>query len=320
MNRRPLLLVLLLSLVWSLSWPLIKFAGASVPPVALVAGRMAVAVLCLVPWLYLNGSRLPRLSRIWLPLLIIAVIGSALPYTLVAWGQQYVASGLSAVLVGTMPVWTVLITHFFSQGERAGERLNACKLGGALAGFAGIVLLVGPAALEPGQQTFFGELALLAAALSWACGTIYTSFMRTASPDQAATVTALLAAIVLMPVSAVWERPWQLDIPAPALLAVLALGMVATAAGTILVFRIIAQQGPTVVSMALYLNPALAVCWGALFFGETLALRHIGAFACIAVGLVMIDRGRRKAIACMVPRQSAAAAKAAGSSAVRTAD
>ncbi len=309
MNSRPFLWVLLLSVLWSLSWPLIKFAGQSVPPVALVIGRMAVAVACLVPYLYLRGSHLPRLGRgtmrVWLPLLLIALVGNAAPYTLVAWGQHYVASGLSAVLVGTMPVWTVLITHFFSKGERAGERLNGMKLVGALSGFAGIVLLVGPAALGHENEALFGELLLLGAALCWACGTIYTSFARVASPDQAAAATALLSALVLAPISAGWERPWTLDIPDEALLAVLALGVVATALGTILVFRITTRHGPTMMSMVMYLNPALAMAWGALFFGESLAPRHIAAFACIAAGLVLIDRGRRRAMAVLQPAAAA---------------
>jgi drug/metabolite transporter (DMT)-like permease len=301
MMRRPFLWVLLLSVVWSASWPLIKFVGQSVPPVALVMGRMAVASCCLIPYLYFSGSRLPPLGRLWAPLLIIAVIGNALPYSLVAWGQQHVPSGLSAVLVGTMPVWTVLITHFFSKGERAGERLNGMKLIGALSGFAGIVLLVGPAALEPTHDAFYGELALVAAALCWACGTIYTSFKRVVTPDQSATATALLAVILLAPISAAWEQPWTLDPSWAVLLGMAALGIGATALGTILLFRITAGHGPTVVSMVMYLNPALAVCWGALFFDETLALRHVVAFGCILAGLLLIDRGRRRAIARIAP-------------------
>lgn len=304
MMGRPFLWVLLLSVVWSASWPLIKFVGHSVPPVALVIGRMAVAAACLIPYLYLSGSRLPPLGRLWGKLLIIAVIGNAMPYTLVAWGQQHVPSGLSAVLVGTMPVWTVLVTHFFSQGERAGERLNAMKLVGALAGFAGIVLLVGPAALAPVHDAFYGELALIAAALCWACGTVYTSFVRVCTPDQSATATALLAVILLAPISAGWEQPWQLQPSWTVLLGLAALGVGATAMGTILLFRIIAGHGPTVVSMVMYLNPALAVLWGALFFGETLELRHVAAFACIMAGLLLIDRGRRRAIARIVTPSS----------------
>ncbi|MEO8559640.1 MAG: EamA family transporter [Rhodospirillales bacterium] len=303
MSSRPFLWVLLLSVVWSASWPLIKFVGHSVPPMALVIGRMAIAACCLVPYLYFSGSRLPAFGKnwgkIWGPLLIIAVIGNAAPYTLVAWGQQQVPSGLSAVLVGTMPVWTVLIAHFFSKGARAGERLNAMKLTGALSGFAGIVLLVGPAALAPVHDAFFGELALIAAALCWACGTIYTSFVRVATPDQSATATALLAVVVLLPVSALWEQPWSLEPSLYAMLGLLALGVGATALGTILLFRIISGHGPTMVSMVMYLNPALAVCWGALFFGETLELRHVAAFACILAGLLLIDRGRRRAYAAM---------------------
>lgn len=296
MNHRAILLVLLLSVVWSLSWPLIKYATFHLGPVSIVVARMFVAGVALTVFLAFTGQRLPWPPRAWLPLVPIALVGAAMPYTLVAYGQQSVPSGLAAVLVGTMPVWTVLLTHFFSSGARAGERLNAIKLLGALTGFAGILLLVGPTALAGNDRELLGELALVAAALCWAVGTIYTSFVVSVTPDQSATATALMASVMLAPVAGLWEHPLAMPVPGSVGLALLALGLVATAFGTLLMFRIIANHGPTVVSMVMYLNPALALCWGALFFGETLQLRHIAAFALVLAALWLIDRGRRRAL------------------------
>ena len=297
MYNRAVLLVLLLSVVWSLSWPLIKYATFYFGPVSIVVARMAIAGGALCIYMRLQGKTLPWPPRTWLPLLPIAILGTALPYTLVAYGQLHVASGLSAVLVGTMPVWTVLLTHFFSSGARAGERLNLVKLLGAACGLGGIVLLVGPTALGGASAALLGELALVAAALCWAIGTIYTSFVKSVTPDQSATMSALLAAVMLLPVAGAWELPLAADIPWQAIVALLCLGLIATAFGTLLMFRIIAQHGPTIVSMVMYLNPALALCWGALFFGETLQLRHFAAFGLILGALWLIDRGRRIALA-----------------------
>ena len=297
MHYRAVLLVLLLSVVWSRSWPLIKYVTFYFGPVSIVVARMAIAGIALCLYMRLQGKALPWPPRTWLPLLPIAILGTALPYTLVAYGQLRVASGLSAVLVGTMPVWTVLLTHFFSSGARAGERLNLVKLLGAASGLAGIALLVGPTALGGASAALLGELALIAAALCWAIGTIYTSFVKSVTPDQSATMSALLASLMLLPVAGVWELPLAAGIPWQALLALLCLGLVATAFGTLLMFRIIAQHGPTIVSMVMYLNPALALCWGALFFGETLELRHFAAFGLILGALWLIDRGRRMALA-----------------------
>lgn len=295
--NRALALVLLLSVVWSASWPLIKYATFHFGPVSIVVARMAIAGVALAIFLRLQGKRLPWPPSTWLPLLPIAIVGNALPYSLVAYGQLEVPSGLSAVLVGTMPVWTVLLTHFFSGGSRAGERLNATKLLGAASGLVGIVLLVGPTALEGATSALIAELALLAAALCWAIGTIYTSFVKSVPPDQSATMTALLASLFLMPVAGLWELPLPADIPWQAVAALAVLGLVATAFGTLLMFRIIANHGPTIVSTVMYLNPALALCWGALFFGETLQLRHFVAFIFILGALWLINLGRRLALA-----------------------
>lgn len=294
---RPIPLVLLLSVVWSLSWPLIKYATFHFGPVSIVVARMAIAGIALAIFLRVQGKSLPWPPSSWLPLLPIAIVGNALPYSLVAYSQLQVPSGLSAVLVGTMPVWTVLLTHFFSSGSRAGERLNATKLVGAFSGLVGIVLLVGPTALEGATSALLAELALLAAALCWAVGTIYTSFVKSVSPDQSATMTALLASLFLMPVAGLCEWPLPADIPWEAFAALAALGLIATAFGTLLMFRIIANHGPTIVSTVMYLNPALALCWGALFFDETLELRHFAAFIFILGALWLINLGRKLALA-----------------------
>lgn len=301
--NRALALVLLLSVVWSLSWPLIKYITAYVGPASIVVARMAIAGAALVVFLHLQGRRLPWPLAAWLPLVPIALFGNAIPYSLVAFGQLTVPSGLSAVLVGTMPVWTVLLTHFFSGAGREGERLNGVKLLGAFSGLAGIVLLVGPTALDGMSAALIGELALLAAALCWAIGTIYTSFVKSVTPDQSATVTALLASLFMMPVAWTWELPLADDIPWQAVAALASLGLVATAFGTLLMFRIIAGFGPTIVSTVMYLNPALALCWGALFFGETLELRHFVAFAFILAAVWLINRGRRLALSRATPAE-----------------
>ena len=177
------------------------------------------------------------------------------------------------------------------------------KLLGALSGLAGIVLLVGPTALEGMSSALLAELALVVAALCWAIGTIYTSFVKSIPPDQSATMSALLAALITLPLAGVWEWPVPQDVPWQAMAALVALGLIATAFGTLLMFRIIAQHGPTIVSMVMYLNPALALCWGALFFGETLQERHIAAFALILGALWLINRGRRMALARATPAE-----------------
>jgi drug/metabolite transporter (DMT)-like permease len=301
--NRAIALVVLLSVVWSASWPLIKYATFFFGPITIVVLRMAIAGVALAIFLRIQGKGLPWPIATWLPLVPIAIVGNALPYSLVAYGQLEVPSGLSAVLVGTMPVWTVLITHFFSSGGRAGERLNGMKLLGAASGLVGIVLLVGPTALEGVSSALLAELALLAAALCWAMGTVYTSFVKSVPPDQAATVTALLASLFMLPLAGAWEFPLPLDAPWQAYAAIASLGVIATAFGTLLMFRIIANHGPTIVSMVMYINPALALVWGALFFGETLQVRHFAAFGFILAALWLINLGRRLALARAAPAE-----------------
>ena len=138
------LLLGVLALLWGSSYLFIKIAVADIPPITLIAARVAGAALFLFAVLVLRRRRLPRGIRIWAMLGVQAVFNSIAAWTVLAWGQQYVGAGLASVLNSTSPIFVFLFTALFTRHEALGGR----KLAGAVIGLAGVVLIVGVDALS----------------------------------------------------------------------------------------------------------------------------------------------------------------------------
>jgi len=134
----------LLALLWGSSYLLIKIAIAEIPPLTLIAARVAIASLFLCAVLRLRGGRLPRGRRSWGMLLVQAFLNSIGAWTLLAWGQQHLDSGLASVLNSTSPIFVFLITFLWTRHEP----VSAMRLVGALTGLGGVVLIIGVDVLE----------------------------------------------------------------------------------------------------------------------------------------------------------------------------
>ena len=167
--RRPLdwLLLIVLVALWGSAFMLIKIAVASLPPLIVVAGRLTIGAVFLVIIVLLTRASAEGLGRYWPNLLALAIMGNCLPFYLISWGQQRVDSALAGILMGVMPLTTLVLAHFFV----AGERLNASKVTGFVLGFLGIIVLMGPQALTRlggSVEVLISQLAIFAGAVSYA--------------------------------------------------------------------------------------------------------------------------------------------------------
>jgi drug/metabolite transporter (DMT)-like permease len=136
-------LLLALTVLWGSAFLFTKIAVGTIPSQQVAAGRLAVASCLLVPLALAVARKLPRDKRLWLFFLLIAVFGNALPFTLIAWGQRAIDSGLAGILMAVMPLATLSLAHYLVPGER----LTAFRVGGFILGFAGVVVLMGPQVL-----------------------------------------------------------------------------------------------------------------------------------------------------------------------------
>jgi drug/metabolite transporter (DMT)-like permease len=239
-----------------------------------------------------RGLRLPTSRRVWSHYLLMGVVGNAVPFTLIAWGQIRVDVGLAGIMMGVMPLMTLLLAHFFVPGERMTPRMA----GGFAVGFIGLVALFGPEALlELGGESsdLLGQVAIASAAICYAISTIIARRLATLDPLVSATTVMWVTSAIMVP-AALWvDRPWNLAPSAGAIGSVVWLGLFATALATILYFRVIQTAGPTFLSLINYMIPVVALAAGAIVLDEELVGTVLIGMGLILTGLAISQLGSR---------------------------
>ncbi len=265
---RDWMLLLALVVMWGSSFMFNRIAVASLPPLIVVAGRIGIAAIVLIVIVHALGKRLPPPGRAWWPYLVIAIIGNAVPFYLITWGQQVVESALAGILIAIMPLATILLAHFLI----AGEHLTRQRVAGFIIGFSGILLLMGPDALAGvggDVLRIVSQLAVLGGALCYALQSVLTRLIIKGDILVAAAATLLIAAVIAVPMALWLDRPWMLAPTGASVAAVIWLGIGPTAIATVLYFMLIRSAGPTFMSLVNYLSPGVAVLLGLLVLGET---------------------------------------------------
>lgn len=284
-------LLALLALLWGSSYLLIKIAVLTIPPVTLIAMRVAIAAVFLSAVMIGTGERLPKDWRTWRMLLVQAVLNSIGAWTVLAWGQQYVDSGLASVLNSTSPVFVYFITVLFTRHEPAG----GLKLLGACLGVAGVVLIVGTDVLRGLGQQVAAQLAVVLGALLYAGAAIYGKRFSHLTPTVAAAGTMIWATACLVPLSLAIDQPWTLQPSALSLLAAIVLGVLCTGAALLIYFRLVKTLGSMGVASQSYLRAGVGVLLGVIVLGEQITpVVGIGLAAAV-LGVVAINLPRGKA-------------------------
>jgi len=285
------MLLLALVVMWGSSFMFNRFAVASLPPWTIVAGRIGLAAVVLTAIVYAVGKRLPAPGRIWMPYIVIAIVGNAVPFYLITWGQQVVESALAGILMAIMPLATLVLAHFLI----AGEHLTRQRASGFALGFAGIVLLMGPAALAGvggDAVRIISQLAVLGGALCYALQSVLTRLILKGDIMVSAAATLIVATLVVLPVTLWLDRPWTLSPSAASAAAVVWLGIGPTALATVLYFMLIRSAGPTFMSLVNYLSPCVALGLGLLVMGETPRVTAYFGLALILAGIAWTQRRR----------------------------
>jgi drug/metabolite transporter (DMT)-like permease len=276
--------------IWGTAFLFIDLSVETIPPATLVATRVFVAAVVLVAAALLLRLRFPPLGVLWLRFLLLACVGNAIPFFAISWGQQRVPSGLTGILMAVMPLATLVLAHFFV----VGERLTTRRALGFVTGFAGVVVLTGPEAmtrLAGSASDLVFHLAILTGALCYAINTILAQRIPPTHPLVSAACTMIMASCVMLPLSAVFDRPWQLAPSQLSVVSVLWLGLVPTGAATVLYFRIVSSAGPTFLSLMNYVIPAVALLTGVIVLSEPFEWRIVGALALILMGLFVSQGG-----------------------------
>jgi drug/metabolite transporter (DMT)-like permease len=275
----------LLSLVWGGSFFFYKVLSHSLPPLTVVLGRVAIAAVALNLWLLLRRDPLRVSPRLWGELVALGAINNALPFCCFAWSEIRIASGLAAILNATTPVFAVLV----GAALKSGAPLTPTRLVAVAFGFMGVVVLIGPAAFKGGGAVA-SELACLLAAVSYAFGGYYGRRFGHLGALKVATGQTTGAALIMLPIAAVFDRFWSLPMPGPAAWgALLGIALISTAFAYVLYFQLLQRADPTDLMLVTFLVPISAMLLGLLFLGEPIKPAAFGGMAMIGLSLLAID-------------------------------
>ena len=292
MSTRAWILLALNALTWGSSFLFIKLVVEGTTPLMLTFGRCALGAV--VMWLYIWLRRAPaiisgrqgleyhRSERVGL--LIVALM-TGIPFTIFAWAETHITSGLAGIANASTPVWSTLLAMRWDQHHR-GSRMRWI---GVAMGFGGVAILLIAEGATGSMADTLALASLTVAAFCYSIGGI-TTRVRLLQVDSArvaawsSTIPALLFAI-----PAIYSLHGQLP-PTKALLALVALGVVPTGIGLLLYYRLLAMVGASRAAMVTYVMPPLAVAYGATFLNESVTVIAVGSMIVILLGVFIGSR------------------------------
>ncbi|MFE4105574.1 DMT family transporter [Almyronema epifaneia] len=278
-------LLLFLSLLWGGSFFFTEIALRELTPLILVWSRVSLAAIALIVFAYVRGYQLSQYLHLWRRFLVMGLLNNLIPFSLIVWGQTQINSSLAAILNATTPLFTVVLAHLLTHDER----LTSSRLLGVLLGFAGIVVLLGPAALIGFSLSNLGQLAVVAAACCYGFAGLYGRQFRSVPPIVTGAGMLTSTSVMLLPLVVSLTPPWQVRFSAPTTWAMMSLALLSTALAYIIYFRILGRAGATNVMLVTFLIPVSALLLGTLLLDETIDSTTLFSMSLIFAGLVAVD-------------------------------
>ncbi len=277
-------MLLLLASLWGASYLFIKVAVEDIPPAPMMAVRTLLAaavLLCYLAWRLGWARAAADLRAAWRHCVVLGVLNAALPFWLIAWGEQHIDSGLAAVVQASVPIFNALILLRVIPHQR----LSTSRILGLAIGIVGVAVVTG---IHPsgGAMAMVGALAIVASSLSYAGAGVYgqLAVSGTAGPVLAAG-SMLVGGVILLPFALFQLPPSAPDLAATASL--LALTLLGTALAQLVLFRMLALHGSARLSLVTYLMPGFALVYGALILDERLTFSTLGGLALILAGVAL---------------------------------
>lgn len=279
------LLLAILSVLWGGAFSLVATALRELPPLAVVAGRVGSAAIVMALWCLWRGPSLRAPLTVWMAFLVMGILNSAIPNSLMVFAQTAIPAGSAAILNATSPLFSVLLAHLLT----AEEKITLPRLFGVVTGIAGVGVLTGPSIAIGSMTQLIAVLASLGAACSFALAAIWSRRFRGLPSFLPAIGQVATSALIMAPASAFFDRWWTLEISGATVLAILGLGILATAIGFAIYFRLLQRGGPTTALLVTFLMPpsALLIIFAAL--GEPITLPAVIGMALIFAGILAID-------------------------------
>ena len=282
MSRSYVIYIGLLAAFWGASYMFIKVADRAFEPATMIMLRLVIAAGLLLAVLVAQRGRrqtVVEMRRLGWEGFALGVVNAAIPFTLIAWGEKHIDSGVAAIANASMPIFVVLLAIRW----KPSERVRGLRLAGFLIGLVGVGVLAG---VHPkgGWWGVAGTMAVVVASVSYAAGALWSQRLveRTSGLTLAAT-TMVGALVALLPLGL-----WQLPSHVPGWKetgSVVALAVIGTAVAQIILYRVLRSDGAARVSLVTYLLPVTALFYGVTLLGEPLTWQELAGMVLILGGV-----------------------------------
>jgi drug/metabolite transporter (DMT)-like permease len=281
-------LLLLLSVLFGSSFFFIGVAVKELPTFTIVVIRVGLAAAILLTVMRVMGIKMPTDRHIWMAFFALALLNNVIPFSMIVWGQEQVASGVAAILNASTPLFGVVVAHWLTTDEK----MTPPRVLGVIIGFSGVIVMIGIDAFQSMGLELLAPIAIVMATLSYALASVFgRRFKRMGvSPISTAAGQVSASTIMLIPMALIIDQPWTLAMPGMETIgALVGLAALSTALAFVVYFRILSTAGANNVLLVTFLLPVTAILLGVVLLNEVLLPRHAPGIILIALGIGVLD-------------------------------
>ncbi len=276
-----------LSAIWASTFICIEIALQGFTPFAIAAWRIFIGFIALLPFVIIHWRKLPQGWRVWGLIALVGMLYNAIPFTLVSWGQQFIPSSTTAIVMACGPFIALVLSHLLTPDDK----FTLGKMIGVVLGFSGVSLLIGFEAIEGSAQAVVGQIAMVAAVVCYILSALLIRRITGLSPLLISAAVLGTTSIYMIPVMFLAGEQIPETVNLIPLIGLVVLGLIPTAAEYILRIQIVQQVGTTFLSQAGYMMPLFGLFWSWLFLNQIPGQVSWIALVLVLTGLA-VSRGR----------------------------
>lgn len=279
--------LILVALIWGLTFPAMKIGSFYLPPLSFAAWRFFLGALCLLPLAGRRQGKLWHAGRDFWPLFLLGLLQTAIMGGALHLGISMVKSGITSVVLYSYPFFFTFLAFLL-----LGEPLTGKQMAGLIIGFAGLILVVDPWKMHPTHAEFIGILVLLGGSISWGLASVYLkAAFKTRDKLEVTTYQMFYGSLVLMLVAVFADHGLRFSWTTPGLGIMLYTALLTSALGFVILLTIQARYPASQTSVYLFLVPVFGVLFSSLLLGEKLTLNLLLGLALVAAGIITVNLG-----------------------------
>ncbi|MBM3180808.1 MAG: hypothetical protein FJZ86_10690 [Chloroflexi bacterium] len=286
MKTKHWVVFITLGLIWSSSFLWIKIGVQEIGPMALVAFRMLFGALTAAGIAIYQKVKWPRDWKTWGIYAILGPTSLAIPIFFISWGEQTIDSAVASILNATVPLFTIVIAHFWLHDDK----MTVPKVLGLLIGFGGVVLLFSEDLLASKHLNVIGQLAVVLASLFYAWSAVFgRKYTQHITGVERGALPLITATIFMWAIGPIAEKPFLIPTLPITWVAVLWLGIPGSGLAIIMLYYLLHEIGPTRTTLVTYLFPVGGVILGVIFLDEQLSWQLLAGSALIIASLAVVN-------------------------------